>query len=1448
MHNLVPQFILQNLAEERLNGRFPAVTLFVDIYGFTSLTTTLMQHGKEGAEQIADVLADLFQPLVQIVYQYGGYISGFAGDSFKAIFSLENALMPDVVYEHAVSAAWKIRTHMSQTTTYHTPFGSFTFNVKAAVADGEVEWGIWQAMPTHKIDDTDQRNAYYFEGSAFTRCLQADSVAAAGDVLLTDEVFTAVSRRRPLPATPIDNYWRVQTYECSTTNTIIRNKKQSTINNQQSTINNFFPAGLMPEVRGEFRQVITIFVNLQSMPGPTDPFVSRFFRLLNQYDGYLCRVGRIGDQDDGGTLLLFWGAPISYESDVERALTFAHKLRTESPIPMRMGITTDMAYAGYVGANQRDEYTCHGSYVNLAARQMVLGEWGDILLDENTAKLAEEHFNAQEIGRLALKGFRNKRLIYRLHEEQPETGDPFFAGTLVGRDAELRTLQQAVYPLSQGQFAGVITIIGEAGIGKSRLAHTFLDGLELNWVGAAVSYQLSAVSSLQSQVSSPQSSVLSPQSSALSTHSPLILLCQTDDIIQQSLNPFRFMLRLLFGQRSDVDEQENKARFDARMDEFVAKTAVSAQSTLSEAEVLSAGVSPPLQTELTRTRSFLGALINLYWPDSLYEQLDPKLRFENMQNAVKTLLLSLSVHQPIILLLEDAHWIDNDSRNFLQQLLRNIENMALALIITSRTPFPDGFFDDDPPIPQTTITMQALPQPDIAEFAVDVLKQPVTPTLLADLVARTDGNPFFMEQLLLYWRENNLLRQTRHGLAVIDDADAIPSDVRTVLTARLDRLMQEVKQVVQTAAVLGREFEINVLSHMLQADPRLPEKVKEAEKANIWSALTELSYLFKHALLRDAAYDMQLQSHLRRLHFMAAESMIQLYAHDLTSHYAEIAYHYDHADEPRQAAIWYKLAGERAAKLYANKAANAYLARALELTPDHDRPTRFRILLLREQVHKLQGERELQAMDLEALDFLAEAPADDTEASLRRRAEVALRWAGYTETSAEFEAAGQFAQTAVSLAKSALDPLRLANAYVQWAKVLWPLGHLEEANKKLNQALAIAREEDLRLVEASSLRYLGVVADFQGEYDEAIEFANQSLLIARELNDQMGISSNLNNIGITKIKQGDYREARIHLEEALHKHRDIGYRGGESWALANLGFVSSVQGQYAAANDYYLQALHLFRELGDVWSQGMAFGHLGVAAANQDHYSQAKQYQAQALTIFRRIGYRQGEGMALAAAGSLLTHLGQYQAAAENLEAALTIYRELQVQRGLGQSLVALSLLAHLTGDQQQAKAYGYEGLAIAQEIGERQIEAYALTNLGHVFVAMNQMQEAAVSYQQAYQLRRDIGADHLSFDSLAGMARIALARNDLTTALVHVNAILDYQESNPLHGPDEPERILLTCVQVLEKAGDERVTAVLAQAVHHIQTIAADIEDEADRQAYLQNVAASRRLLAFSF
>ncbi len=195
--NLVPSFILQKLASGKTNGRFPAVGLFVDIHGFTPLTSALMQHGKAGAEQIADALATVFNPLVQIVYQQGGFVAGFAGDSFKVIFPLTET--GDTVIRQtirrAVSAAWQIRAQVEQQSRYTTPFGTFKFDVKVTVADGDVEWGIWQTVITLD-NELDQEHAYYFDGDALDHCLVLDNFAEAGDILLSNSVYSAISNQQ----------------------------------------------------------------------------------------------------------------------------------------------------------------------------------------------------------------------------------------------------------------------------------------------------------------------------------------------------------------------------------------------------------------------------------------------------------------------------------------------------------------------------------------------------------------------------------------------------------------------------------------------------------------------------------------------------------------------------------------------------------------------------------------------------------------------------------------------------------------------------------------------------------------------------------------------------------------------------------------------------------------------------------------------------------------------------------------------------------------------------------------------------------------------------------------------------------------------------------------------------------------------------------------------------
>ncbi|MCP5098083.1 MAG: tetratricopeptide repeat protein [Chloroflexi bacterium] len=1388
MRQLVPQFILQNLANGQGNGRFPAVCLFVDTSGFTSFTTSVMAHESAGVEQIADVLATVFKPLVHIVYQHGGYLSGFAGDSFKAIFPLGKTAVSQTTYRRAVRAAWQIRTHMANHAQAQTPFGSFDFAVKVTVADGDVEWGIWQAETT---DSTlkGQQQAYYFEGEALSRCLAADAVAQAGDVLLTDAVYTAVSQH-PLVTESTHGYWRIQSYRL---NRRFLPRQDNTLPQKlQPLVQLFYPDDMMPDTRGEFRQVVSLFINLQTLPQTEGEreFIATFFRLLHRHGGYLCRVGRIGDKDSGCTLLLFWGAPISHENDTLHALNFAWELLQLSPILLKAGLTTNLAYAGYVGSQQREEYTCHGAYVNLAARQMVLGEWGTILLDEASAKLAQDQFSVRFHGTYPLKGFADEQSVFVVNARRTKTAVPFYHGKLIGRQMELGMLETAVAPIFSHKFAGIITVVGEAGIGKSRLIHTFLQTLK---------------------------TVMTP--------SPLILLCQTDEILRQSLNPFRYMLRQFFLQQTDVSEEENQTRFIIKITRLRAETA-----------------DLTLQNNLTRAQPFLQALINLPVVDPIYDAVDPKLRFENSLTACKTLLLALAVQQSVILHIEDAHWLDDDSITFLQQLTRNVNTIPLAILVSTRRPLPQALIESS--VPQVPIQMQPLPSTTLHAFAQDVLQHRVDDKLLDLLETRTDGNPFFMEQLLLYWREQGVLRPSPAGLTLSQVAQAIPVDVRTILIARLDQLVADVKEVVQTAAVLGRAFELPVLSHMLHEDRRLPEKIDAAQNAAIWTAMNEFSYLFKHALLRDAAYEMQLKSRRRQVHMLAAESILQLHATDLASNYADIAYHYDQAGGNGEAALWYKLAGERAARLFANVEAEKYFSRALTLTPESDWLAQYKLLLGRETIFKRQGRREDQLADLNKLAELVTSLANGTPQGIKRQVEIELRCANYAELVSDFETAVMHTETAVQLAESVQDNIRLANAYLQWGKILWPQSQFESAIEKLNKAYQLGKQSKMPHVEASALGYLGVVADLQGNYDDAKQFQQQSLALFKQLNDQEGITSNLNNIGIIHLKQGKYAEARTYLEQALENHRAIGYRAGESWALANLGFVAALLGQYDDANHYYLQALAIFREVGDVWSQGMAFGHLGLSAANQGEFSRAMQYQKEALVVFKQVGYRQGEGMAIAAMGSLFMRLGNYEQAIVHLEDALAINCELKVQRGQAQALVAMSLVYHLMADDDAANQCATDAHALAEEMGERQIQAGALTNLGLIYTSAGKFEEAEAHFEQALALRRNLGEMHLALEALAGLVNLHQVRGNLDVARSFADEIIAYLAQNRLDGVDEPGRIYLNVINSLLISNDRQVGQIIKDAYRFLQERVSKIESAAEKHSFLQYVAANREIV----
>ena len=940
------------------------------------------------------------------------------------------------------------------------------------------------------------------------------------------------------------------------------------------------------------------------------------FDLQERYGGYFLRP-EISDK--GFNLLMFWGAPVAYETDIERALNFILDLALQSALPIRAGITYLSAYAGFMGAPLREDYTAYGWGVNLAARFMKMAAEGEIWIDEEVARRAEKHFDIKYRDKFAVKGFKLKQKVFTLigHKELAET---VYHGELIGRTQELKRLSAFVQPIFAGQFAGALVIQGEAGIGKSRLIHAFqvADVFEENpahWV-----------------------------------------ICQTDEILRQSLNPFKAWLLKRFQVSESQPEASNLENFNAQLQTIIESTPI-----------------PELATELERTSSVLAAFLGLSQPGSLYEQLDAKERYENTFIALSTVLRAESLQKPLLLFIEDVQWLDDDTREFLPYFVRSILaepdiKYPIAILATRR---PDG----DPlqfgeAIAPQSIALDRLPSSDLSHLAEHVLGGRISAALLDLVERRTEGNPFFAEQILRYLSEKNLLSENQDGFL---DADlraerSLPLDVGAILIARLDSLAQDVRDVVQTASILGREFEVQLLARMLRGDIELSQKIAHAENAEIWFPLDQIRYIFRHALLRDAAYSMQLLTRQRELHTLAASAMEMLYAHELAPHYGELAYHAERANLVEKALLYLPLAGRLATNAYQNKQAVDYFSRALALTPPENLHEQFGHLLSRAKLYGLMGERDLQIQDLDMLERLSRQLSNDA-----LLAQIWVMRADYAYTISDFQYALEKAKQASELAQSAGEKDVALDAYRVSSLALLRQGKLSEAMQQAEEGIRLVRHLRRRIEEGKILNTMGLIALEQKEPASAQVYFEQALSIARETSNRGLETKALNNLGTSAgFILGDYAAAREYYEQAYLIAQERGDRSLQSASLGNLGWAAGMQGDFDSARSYHEQALALAREVGDLYHETYTLINLSAVAISQVAGQIAVKYAQQANELSHKIGERSGE------AWSLL-YLGYAYLLDKNYEMARDIFQEsIIIREELGQKGLALEPTAGL--------------------------------------------------------------------------------------------------------------------------------------------------------------------------
>jgi tetratricopeptide (TPR) repeat protein len=653
--------------------------------------------------------------------------------------------------------------------------------------------------------------------------------------------------------------------------------------------------------------------------------------------------------------------------------------------------------------------------------------------------------------------------------------------------------------------------------------------------------------------------------------------------------------------------------------------------------------------------------------------------------------------------------------------------------------------------------------------------------------------------------------QTRCALGESFDraTAALPDDVQGLVLSRIDRLPPEQQLTLKVASVIGRTFAFRPLSYTLQQHAEINDEVlgqhldglAALDLTPLDSPEPEPIYVFRHITTQEVAYETLLFAQRRDLHHTVAGWYEAAFASEaeLAPYYPLLVHHTHHAEDLDRERHYAGLAGHRAAAQYANDDAVRYLSRALELTPEETLEQRYDLLLAREKVLDLQGEREAQEQDIEALKMLAEAMGNSG-----KQAEAVLRQAYLAEILGDYTSSIAAAQRAVSLAEAVSSAQRQASGHFQWGRSLWLQGEYATADTRLRHALGIAQAEHLPTVEADSLLNLGIVAYYQGDYAKATTCFGKAQDAYHLTGDRVGESKALTNLGAVASDQGSHRIAREHFESALRICSEAGDLRGEIMALNNLGICLSELGEYSSAATYCERCVRLGEEIGDRESTGNALNNLGLFSMHQGALQKARDLFSQALVIVREIGDRQNEA-------SILSNI---------------------------------ALLWHSSGNDVISHETGQLAAQISHELGDRSTEAEALTHIGHALSGLERLHEAAHAYRRGLAIRRELGEENMAMESLAGLARVAIAQGDVAQAQIWVEEILNHLTTGTLDGTYEPMRVYLTCYRVLEASGDARSEEVLATAHSLLQEQAAKIENKEMRRSFLENVPAHRELI----
>lgn len=1049
-------------------------------------------------------------------------------------------------------------------------------------------------------------------------------------------------------------------------------------------------------------------------------------RLWSLVDGIIRSNGGSIDKHIGDEVAAVWGAEGSREDDPERAVRCALEIQSAlagfssaegRSIGMRIGINTGPVLLGEVASTR--EFTVMGDAVNLASRLQHAAPVGGVMISASTHALVRGLFETGPFLELDIRGKKEPVQACTVIRPSPRSwrssgrGIDGVRAPMVGRDAQFAALKN----MALGREGGFSMVIGEAGIGKSRLLAEFEE-----WLSDAM----------------PSLEVMRGRADESMQDSPCALLRDL------------FGLQPAGGPRTD---ESLRSELEGRL------APGGGRAELERAHF----IGQFLGYDFSSSPALSGVL------GGEGREPDPRQLRERAVLYLGMHFREMSVSKRVLILLEDIHWADESSLEAVEQIVLDTRSSGLLVVCTARPSLLDRRSVRDAGFPDPTIIRLDPLDEENSESLLDgmgLTEDRVPPETRAALISAADGNPFYLEELVRMLMDDGVLIRSDGRWRTDGEKAAslrVPENLASVLQARFDRLPAGERTLLQRASVVGRRFWEGALESMGRCPgTTVGAGLENLERRGLVAMLPSSSipgareFSFRHSLLRDAVYDSVLRKDRRRLHSLAADWIMERASGRLDELAMLAAEHLERAGRDSEASTLYERAGASAASRFSNAEAAACYSRALALLRDGDPADASRLLAALSRIHEITGDRESQRRDVEALEALA--PLLDT----RGRAQVLLRRSGLAALTNDYGRSVELAREALRLAGEIGDAGLEVAACIGMASSLQNLSEHRDVLDDLVRGLELAREHNLPGYEARLLLHLGNFFADTSDYDEADRLYRQAMRSFREAGDARGEGYALHNLGLLAMDMGDSAAARSYFEQSLQLDRQTGDRRGEAHSLVALGLALQARGDLHPAEEAFSQARRVYSGLADRLGEATVLNNLGILASETGDYDQALERFQEAARSCASMGVRSYEANTLDNMSLTLLRAGDLESALACSDRVVSICDETGDRSLLGIALAKRGHMMFESGRFAEAESLYEEAAGILGSIGSRHLEMEAVAGAARAAMAAGGLEKAA---DPAMRVRDFLGSGG-SLDEVEDPFRAYLAVFEVLSAM----------------------------------------------------------------------------------